>query len=1621
MNYTVKVALAPELDLPKFNSILGFMKTSLGKFGEDISPIDAAKFEAEMNKFGIAVKSGFDEFEKGAKDSKDEVDDLGDKLDETKERAGGLGKAFNFNQTVDAIRNVSDSLGVFTEGFVGIDTATAQIDTLGGAAKENSDAFRDMSIEMSKDIPIQAEALQTATYDALSAGINATKEDITAFMTASAKLAVGGGEQIGNTVNLLSSLINAYGESAAATGKYSDALFTTVNLGKTTLPELQSSMANIIPTAAAYGVNIENVGAALALMTANGIPTVQTTTKLNQLMIEMQKPGAELTKVLNAAGISAESLGQKVQSGDFIGALKDMDGAFKQAGISATQAFSSTESGAAFNVLSKDFDKLGSTLDAFANSSGSTEAAFQSMSGTVANQTNQMKAYIGALLIQFNDFFGKGFAVAVGAAQQLAPILTSVVALHSATEFLTLAKIKDAAISAYTAVTSKALAAAQLIQLGATNAVTVAQNALNISMLANPVGLIIIGVVALVGALYLLYKNVEPVRVAFDATFSAISDAVEYVGKAISTFIDNLVVGFKSYFALFESLIGSAVDVVTNLLEFNFSGAFDALTGAAGKAANAVGDEIEKGLTQRSWKAAAENLSKGLGESAEIKVKINSQESLNNFVAEYENAKQKIEALNAKKSTKGITADEQKELDSLQKQAQKTAAEIAKIAPETKKNMALAVDAAGNLVEQFDINVKKAKDLANSDTSSQKLAAAANDYSSALIKQSGIIDDQKKGLTELKKEIDKTNDPTQKDRLIKKYNEELAAVNENKKALIQSFLEGGKAGLLTENAIDKISKQIGISSAEAKKMVLAEVLKDASKSGKLTEEQISKLAKQYGVSDSEAKKILETQKKITTETGNTNDAAKSWSQTLEGVSANQKAGKEQILKAQLDLNKGVIDEAKYQKEVSEGQQKIKDGNTEAKELQDAYNKAKRNGLLIGFQEYSEAVKTTKEQKTQYEIQKAIFDSKNAEQGLIAKELQASQESERLKNGIFLNENQQRNENLKLLKNTSFEAKRQLDDYSAVYEAAKKQFEIEEKRGKVSEKTSANFKESSKQLRELTIASLSAGNVEIAANLKLELDNTAVNKEVEKLSKESSLAGLEFKVKLGLESESTLLKAQLEKISSDISSLTKDLNIEMNLGGDGDALKVQQLKDSIAGLNRDYYELNQKLEAVSTDEKLNSIEDLAVREREISLRESQKTLAEDLKLAGTNNALKAQAHLKHSLRKYEIDEEYLAKSSKLQDIALVSSRKFATAFAEAMIQNTINPVDEAIANLQKKIDSAKAPEAEDSKLKDEENALIESYKKRELSTKEFQDKLQSINKKRLENDQKNENASSITMLETQRAMSAGLAAVQKDFNIRAAEELKKLHEGTVTDTNAFIQASLGSAMAGFGALLAAGEDVGTAFRKGLLVNMIQTAEQVILTYIPQIYAAFFSWMGPWGLAAATGAIGLVYAGLGAAKAELGRKTGEVNINGAGTPTSDDNLRFLSKSESVLTAKATMAEYSIPLYEWQNKTGGSPIEYFTTVNPAPMTSLIERIIDRESFAKSDKIIIESVRESRSDSRELAKLQSQMDVLIEEVRAGNFKRKQHITSDINFRFENDEIARLVKLDKEKTMRNS
>lgn len=328
-------------------------------------------------------------------------------LNDSEKKSSSFGDTFKGmfagGVALGAIQAAGSAITSFITGTVDefnkLDVATRSMSTLGKEAELLAPKLRELSIEMSQRLPFAASELQNSFTNAIASGVKGGEKELAKFVETAGKLATGGGTSIDSATAGLAATLNAFGKGAEDAEKFADTFFNTVNYGVVSVDELNQFLSQVTPTAAAAGLSFENVGAGIALLTQKGVPAAQATTKLNQMLIELQKPGAELKKIFAASGLSLQELQTTMQNEGLPATLDKVQKAFDAAGVSATQAFSSSEAGSAFNVLQAKAGEFQDTLNNVANTAGSTDNAFQKMSGSMENQMTLLKNQVNASLM----------------------------------------------------------------------------------------------------------------------------------------------------------------------------------------------------------------------------------------------------------------------------------------------------------------------------------------------------------------------------------------------------------------------------------------------------------------------------------------------------------------------------------------------------------------------------------------------------------------------------------------------------------------------------------------------------------------------------------------------------------------------------------------------------------------------------------------------------------------------------------------------------------------------------------------------------------------------------------------------------------------------------------------------------------------------------------------------------------------------------------------------------------------------------------------------------------------------------------------------------------------------
>lgn len=289
----------------------------------------------------------------------------------------------------------------------------AKVSTIADTTEVPMDEMQKAILNLSNQTGISSEEIAQNIYDSISAGQKTG--DAVNFVSNSTKLAKAGFADAGAALDVLTTIMNAYGLKASEVTNVSDMLIQTQNLGKTTVADLASSMGKVIPTANAYGVSLDELCAGYAIMTANGVATAESTTYMNGMLNELGKSGTNVSKTLKEK--TGKTFKELMDSGMSLSdVLKIISDAATENNKSFGDMWSSSEAGKAGMILLGDSaENFNGVLEQMQNSAGATNTAFEKLdtnSTKIKKATNELK----------NDAIDLGTTLM----EELAPIIENI-------------------------------------------------------------------------------------------------------------------------------------------------------------------------------------------------------------------------------------------------------------------------------------------------------------------------------------------------------------------------------------------------------------------------------------------------------------------------------------------------------------------------------------------------------------------------------------------------------------------------------------------------------------------------------------------------------------------------------------------------------------------------------------------------------------------------------------------------------------------------------------------------------------------------------------------------------------------------------------------------------------------------------------------------------------------------------------------------------------------------------------------------------------------------------------------------------------------------------------------
>jgi TP901 family phage tail tape measure protein len=251
------------------------------------------------------------------------------------------------------------------------------------------------------------QELADALYFITSAGIKgAAALDV---LKESAKSATAGLGETNTVADALTSILNAYGESAYTAAQANDILVATVREGKAEADQFAPALGKVLPVAAAYGASFEDVSAGVAALTRGGASAGTSAIYLRQVLSQLLKPSKQAADQMRAVGTSAEDMRTRIQEDGLLAALEHLNTQLggNEAEVAAaglTKVFGNVRAlTAVFSLLGPNLEANRDIFYELNNATGDANAAFEEAAQTADARLRSALAEVQALMVKLGD------------------------------------------------------------------------------------------------------------------------------------------------------------------------------------------------------------------------------------------------------------------------------------------------------------------------------------------------------------------------------------------------------------------------------------------------------------------------------------------------------------------------------------------------------------------------------------------------------------------------------------------------------------------------------------------------------------------------------------------------------------------------------------------------------------------------------------------------------------------------------------------------------------------------------------------------------------------------------------------------------------------------------------------------------------------------------------------------------------------------------------------------------------------------------------------------------------------------------------------------------------------
>ena len=462
------------------------------------------------------------------------------------------------------------------------EAAMSKVAAVSGATGSDLDALSAKAREMGSKTKFSAsEAAEAMNYMAMAGW---KTEDMLSGIEGVMNLAAASGEDLATTSDIVTDALTAFGLTAADSGHFADVLAAASSNANTNVSMMGETFKYCAPIAGALGFSVEDTAEAIGLMANAGIKSTQAGTALRTIM----------TNLSGDVKICGESIGEvSIATTNADGSMRDLSDILTDcrtafAGLSESEKAAAAESLVGKNAMSGflalmnagegDIAKLSGAID---NCNGAAQSMADTMNDNLEGQLTILKSQLQELAISFGEILLPAVKNIVSFLQGFIDVLNSLP--DGVKETIVTIALIAAALGPVLIIVGKIITAVGTIMTivpkvaGVIKGVQTAFAALNVTMLANPIVLIIAAIAALVAAFIYLWNTNEEFRQFWIDLWENVKETAVAVWEAL-----------KAFFAAAWGFIRATAETVWNGIAGFFIGLWDGIKNTFTTVVNAI-------------------------------------------------------------------------------------------------------------------------------------------------------------------------------------------------------------------------------------------------------------------------------------------------------------------------------------------------------------------------------------------------------------------------------------------------------------------------------------------------------------------------------------------------------------------------------------------------------------------------------------------------------------------------------------------------------------------------------------------------------------------------------------------------------------------------------------------------------------------------------------------------------------------------------------------------------------------------------------------------------------------------------------------------------------------------